>query len=257
MKFNEILNNIEELKKKITKLKEESNNYIQKNFNRDSLEYRSARINEKIDKCINDDNVTFRFNIIDHSRDINSLYNTYGLRQLRMSPYRNYDKDDDDTFYSIVESIEDNCDIMAESFKIVYKMPVPVGNIAYTREGIVLEFTEDKGDFDIINKYKIYWSDGKVKIDLSMILKIYKRGLELESKLNDDISVKTNITVMNDYRMCINEPAIEEEYIVSKEGVKRTDVCNAMLEMYKKLKPVVERESVILKIIGRGVDNGK
>ena len=33
MKFNEILDNMEEIKKKLVKLKEESNKYIQKNFN--------------------------------------------------------------------------------------------------------------------------------------------------------------------------------------------------------------------------------
>lgn len=257
MKFNEILDNIEELKKKITKLKEESNKYIQKNFNRDSLEYKSAKINEKIDDYINDDNIEFRFNIIDFPRHINSLYNTNDRRQLRMSPYCNYDRDDDDMFYSIIESIEDSCDIMAESFKIVHEMPVTVGDIAYTQEGIILTFTEDKGYFDIINKYMIYWSNGKVKIDFSMILKIYNESLELESELNDGISVKTNITVISDYGMLCNEPTIDEEYTITKEGVERTDVYDTMLSMYKKLKPVVERESVVLKIIGRGDDDGK
>lgn len=256
MKFNEILDNIEEIKKKLVKLKEESNNYIQKNFNRDSLEYRSAKINEKIDEYINDNNIEFRFNIIDFPRHINSLYNTHDRRQLRMSPYCDYDRNDDNMFYSVIESIEENCDIMAESFKIIHEMPVVIGDITYTREGIILTFTEDKGYFDIINKYMIYWSDGEVKIEFSMILKIYNESLELESKLNDDISVKTNITVINDYRMCFNEPTIDEEYTMTKEDIKRTDVHNTMLDMYKKLKPVVEKESVVLKIIGRGVDNG-
>lgn len=256
MKFNEILDNIEELKKKITKLKEESNKYIQKNFNKDSLEYKSAKINEKIDKYINDDNIDFRFNIIGFPRHINSLYNTHDRRQLRMSPYCNYDRDDDDMFYSIIESIENNCDIMAESFKIVHEMPVTVGDVVYTREGIILTFTEDKGYFDIINKYMVYWSNGKVKIDFSMILKIYNESLELESELNDGISVKTNITVISDYGMLCNEPTIDEEYTITKEDVERTDVCNTMLSMYKKLKPVVEKESVVLKIIGRGDNNG-
>lgn len=74
--------------------------------------------------------------------------------------------------------------------------------------------------------------------------------------MNDGISVKTNITVMNDYRMYMNEPAIEEEYTISEEDVDRIYICNVMLDLYKKLKPVVERESVVLDIIGRGVDNG-
>lgn len=256
MKFNEILDNIEGIKKKLTKLKKESNDYIQKNFNRDSIECKSARINEKINKYINDDNIEFRFNIIDFPRHINSLYNTYGRRQLRMSPYCDYERDNDETFYSIIESIDDNYDILAESFKIIHEMSVPVGQIEYTREGIVLEFIEDKGDFDIVNKYKIYWSDGKTKIDLSMILKIYKEGLEFNTRLNDGISVKTEVTVMNDYRAFVNEPSIEEEYIISEDNVERKYVCNVMLNLYKKLKPVVEKESVILKIIGRGVDNG-
>lgn len=256
MKFNEILDNIEEIKKKLNDLKEESKDYIQRRFKGDYLQYMVDDISEKFDKYIDNDNTRIWFSIASSPRYIETTYNTYNGRQLRPSPYIDYGDDDNVVFYSIIESISDNCDLMAESFKIIQDMPVPRGEIEYTREGLILTFTEDKGDFDIVNKYKVYWSKGKTRIDLSIILKIYKGGLELESKLDDGISVKTNVTVMNDYRMYTNEPAIEEEYTISEEGVERNYICNVMLDLYKRLKPVVERESVVLDIIGRGVDNG-
>lgn len=39
MKFNEILDNIEEIKKKLNDLKEESKDYIQRRFKGDYLQY--------------------------------------------------------------------------------------------------------------------------------------------------------------------------------------------------------------------------
>lgn len=52
MKFNEILDNIEEIKKKLNDLKEESKDYIQRRFKGDYLQYMVDDISEKYDKLL-------------------------------------------------------------------------------------------------------------------------------------------------------------------------------------------------------------
>lgn len=57
----------------------------------------------------------------------------------------------------------------------------------------------------------------------------------------------------------IVENAKEEFNKIVEEDKKEDSVVTGPLELqdlYKRLKPVVERESVVLDIVGRGVDNG-